>query len=67
MAKKYRGIKAFVPPHPPDTMQQWISNPKFGKIARGEKAASYKKGEHMAVRSEAIDYYRKNGLEICDQ
>ena len=67
MAKKYGGIKTLVPPHPPDTMQQWSCDAKFGKIAGGGQTASYKKRGHMALRNKAVDYYRKNGWEICCQ
>lgn len=60
LAKKYGGIKTFVPPHPKDNKQIWGNDYSLGMKHGDDNKASYKKNkDHYILRDNICNTYIK--------
>ena len=61
LCQKHGGIKTYVPPHNADNLDSWCTETLMARHHGRDKNASWKKGNHVPLRLEAIKHYIDNG------
>jgi len=64
LAQKYGGIKTFVPPHPIENKSIWCTSPEVSTDVGMDDNASWRKGNHLSLRSEICHHCINNGWKI---
>lgn len=63
-AQKYGNIKTFVPPHPEHRKDMWCTDPIIANTVGSDNNASWKKGNHLNLRTDICKHCIKNGWKI---
>lgn len=64
--QKYGNIKTFVPPHPENNLDIWCTDPAIANSVGSDNNASWRKGNHLNLRSEICQYCKRNGWRIIN-
>lgn len=67
LAKKYGGIKTFVPPHPETDKSKWSASYAESMQVGNGPAASFKKKNHILQRDECVEECKSRGWPILIQ
>lgn len=67
LAKKYGGVKTFVPPHPENEKSKWSASYTESMRVGNGPAASYKKKNHITQRDECVEECKRRGWSILIQ
>lgn len=66
LAQKYGNINTFVPPHPENQVNLWSTDSVTGNIIGSDENASWRRGNHLDVRSEVCVYCINNGWKTVN-
>lgn len=63
--QKFLGLNTYVPPHPPDDLDLWGSNPKLGVALGNDENGICTKEDSILRFNKALKYYTNKGFRLC--
>lgn len=63
--QKFLGLNTYVPPHPPDDLDLWGSNPKLGVALGNDENGICRKDDSILRFNKALKYYTNKGFRLC--
>ena len=63
--QKYLGLNTYVPPHPPDDLDLWGSQPNLASELGNDSEAISIQDDSILKFNRALKYYTKNGFRLC--
>lgn len=62
--QKYLGLETFVPPHPPNDLDLWGSNPKLAHLLGNDNKGISSKDDSIIRFNKALKYYSSKGFKL---
>jgi len=63
LARKYGGVRSYVPPHPDSDRSLWSTSPESGRKLGCDKNASWRREDHSVGRDKIVKYYHDRGFK----